>query len=570
MIDTQTGNRIIAGRYEIITEWDRGGMSIVYLARDRKLKKNWAVKEILKEQAINGKQVSNDLLTEAQLMKNLMHPALPRIIDIVDQNDTFYIIMDFVEGDNLKNIMLREGAQSQDKVIRWGIQLAAALDYLHKQSPPIIYRDMKPSNIMLQPDGELKLIDFGIARTFKEGAEDDTTHLGTYGYAAPEQFERSDGPSRTDARTDVYDLGTTLYSLVTGITPENDPYFKPVPIRTIDPSLSAGLEKIIIKCTQQDPDDRFQSMEELMRALLNYEKLDDEYVKSQKKKLYKAFIPVALGLSLIIVSSILFITDDIISSNTYEALLLDTGNTEQDVENLKRAIDMRPDSEEAYEKLCEKLATDADGLTESDAQTIKEAYASITRLNPTSPEYLQINYMLGEDFLVYFTGASDNSVRNRLINAEPFFAAVVGSGVESFEGYNISKAYVSLADFYKSYILGGDSEFAKEAGKEQYAQFLKSCTQVINAADKADNDQLKMTTCAIAVDMVDRKRSDIAQYVAKKDVDAVIDRAVKVLSGCDMTDEVQKQKLQELKTRAADVKKALAVSYKNAKKKEER
>lgn len=568
MVNMPKDNNIIAGRYEIITEWDRGGMSIVYLARDKKLKKNWAVKEILKEQAINGKQVSNDLLTEAQLMKNLVHPALPRIIDIVDQDDTFYIIMDFVEGDNLKNIMLREGAQSQDKVIRWGIQLAAALDYLHRQNPPIIYRDMKPSNIMLQPDGELKLIDFGIARTFKEGAEDDTTHLGTYGYAAPEQFERADGPSRTDARTDVYDLGTTLYSLVTGITPENDPYFKPVPIRTIDPSLSAGLEKIIVKCTQQDPEDRFQSMEEVMRALLNYEKLDDAYVRGQKKKLYKAFIPVALGLTLIIAASALFITDDIISSNTYESLLLDTGNTEQDVENLKRAIDMRPGSPEAYEKLCEKLATDDDGLTESDAQTIKEAYSSITRLKTTSPEYLQINYTLGEDFLMYFNGASDDSVRNRLINAEPFFAAVVGSGVESFEGYDISKAYVSLADFYKSYILGGESEFSKKAGEKQYREFLNSCIQVIDAAEKADNDQLKLTTCAFAADMVDRKRSDIAQYVTQKDVEAVLDKAEKTIAGCDATDGVQKKKMLELEQRTADVKKALAVSYKNAKKEE--
>lgn len=559
-------SRIIAGRYELVTEWDRGGMSIVYLARDRRLKKNWAVKEILKEGAPGGKAVSNDLLAEAALMKNLTHPALPRIIDIVSQNDTFYIIMDFVEGDNLKNIMLREGAQSQDKVIRWGTELAAALDYLHRQSPPIIYRDMKPSNIMLQPDGQIKLIDFGIARIYKEGAADDTTHLGTYGYAAPEQFAREGGPSRTDARTDVYDLGATLYSLVTGITPENDPYFKPGPIRRVDPSLSAGLEKILIKCTQPNPADRYQSMQELMNALLNYEKLDEKYVRAQKRKLRKAFIPAALGFFMLIASGALFASDAVIKSNTYEGLLLDSGNTEKDVESLQKAISMRPGRPDAYERLCEKLATDKDGLTEDDAQIIKEAYANITKVRASSREYLEINYMLGEEFLVYFTGKSDDSVRNRLINAEPFFRAVAESGKESFEGYELCRAYVFLTEFYKTYILGGGSAFSKEAGKEQYEEFLESCSMVTSAAEKAGNDQLKLASCTIVLDMIDLKKADLAGHVPLTDADAAVAGARKVLAGIDASDERLAERLAELKERAAQVQEALRESYGNTEK----
>lgn len=560
-------NRVIAGRYEIITEWDRGGMSIVYLARDRKLNKNWAVKEILKEQAVNGKAVSNDLLAEAKLMKNLTHQSLPRIIDIVDQDDTFYIVMDFVEGDNLKSILLREGAQSQERVIRWGIELAAALDYLHKQTPPIIYRDMKPSNVMLQPDGALKVIDFGIARFYKEGGGDDTKHLGTYGYAAPEQFERSDGPSRTDARTDVYDLGTTLYSLVTGITPETDPYFKPVPIRTIDPSLSAGLEKIIIKCTQPDPKDRYQSMEELQKALLNYEKLDDEYVYAQRRRLLKAFLPLAMGIVLVLSSAGLFTANAVINANTYESLLLSTGDQEKDTDNLKKAISIRPDSPEAYEKLCEELSTDQDGLTEKDAQVIKEAYSSITKVKPGSDEYLEINYALGEDFLVYFTGNSDDSVRNRLINAEPFFNAIVQTGKTEYEGYAMSQAYVSLSEFYKSYILGGDSEFSKEAGEKEYTQFLKNCEKVVSAAGQSDNAQLKLTACAIVIDMIDVKSSDLAMHVDKKTVEGILDQAGTVLEN---ETGLSKEKTNEHLKRVTDVKKALTESYKNAAKKEEK
>lgn len=557
-------NRIIAGRYELITEWDRGGMSIVYLARDMRLKKNWAVKEILKESAVNGKKVSNDLLAEARLMKNLTHHTLPRIVDIVDQDDTFYIVMDFVEGDNLRNILLREGAQPQERVIRWGIELANVLDYLHHQTPPIIYRDMKPSNVMLTPDGTLKLIDFGIARTIKAGGGDDTTHLGTYGYAAPEQFERDDGPSRTDERTDVYDLGTTMYSLLTGATPETDPYFKLVPIRTIDPSLSAGLEKIIIKCTRPDPDDRYQSMEELIRALLNFEKLDDEFVRKKKRTLMKAALPVMLGLLMLLSSAGLFTANALINANTYESLLLETGDRQKDIENLRRAISLRPDSAEAYEKLCEKLATDEDGLTEDDARIIREAYACIRKVKTGSKEYLEINYLLGEDFLVYFTGKSDDSVRNRLINAEPFFRAVQESGKTDFEGYDISKAYVSLAEFYKTYIISSGSEFAKEAGKKQYRAFLASCSEVIESSSRSGNDQLKMTACDITLDMVANKETDLAGHIGRKKVTVVLDKAASVIEDSSLPQE----KKEDLLSRESQIRKELDESYKNASKTE--
>lgn len=152
---------VIENKYEILTEIGRGGMSVVYLAMDRRLNKQWAVKEI-KKQVNNSYNdiVIQSLITESNLMKKLGHPALPRIVDIIDDGSTIYIVMDYIEGTSLDRVLSERGAIGQDTVIEWAKQLCDALNYLHGRTPPIIYRDMKPANVMLKPEGTLKIIDF--------------------------------------------------------------------------------------------------------------------------------------------------------------------------------------------------------------------------------------------------------------------------------------------------------------------------------------------------------------------------------------------------------------------------
>lgn len=157
------------------------------------------------------------------------------------------------------------GAQPVDKVIEWGNQMCRALGYLHSQNPPLIYRDMKPANVILKPDGSVKFIDFGIMRAYKPNQSSDTCCLGTKGYAAPEQF----GGSQTDARTDIFGLCMTMFRLVTGINPTEPPY-EIKPICLVNPNLPKGLEYIISKCTQPNPAERYQSCDELMADLDNY------------------------------------------------------------------------------------------------------------------------------------------------------------------------------------------------------------------------------------------------------------------------------------------------------------
>ena len=281
---------LVGDKYKVLNVIGKGGMSTVYLAMNEKANKQWAIKEVRKDTSTNFQVVRQSLITETNLLKELSHPYLPSIIDVIEEEGRFLIVMDYIEGNTLEKALNLMGAQPQEYVIDWGIQLCDVLEYLHTRKPPIIYRDLKPGNIMLRPDGTITLIDFGIAREYKESQAGDTSYLGTKGYAAPEQFG---GRGQTDARTDIYNLGATLYHLVTGHNPSEPPY-EFYPIRYWDQQLSPGLEQIITRCIQNNPADRYQSCAEVMYDLQHYKELDKNYKKSAK-----------LGVSLFLATSAL-------------------------------------------------------------------------------------------------------------------------------------------------------------------------------------------------------------------------------------------------------------------------
>ena len=278
---------LVDRKYKILNEIGRGGMSVVYLAINERANKTWAVKEIRKDGVCNFEAVKQGLVVETDMLKKLDHPHLPSIIDVIDTDDSFLIVMDYIEGQSLQKILKTSGAQPKELVVEWGKQLCDVLGYLHSREPAIIYRDMKPANVMLKHDGTVTLIDFGTAREFKNRAMvEDTTCLGTRGYAAPEQFG---GRGQTDARTDIYCLGATLYHLITGHSPAEPPY-EIKPLSYWDPNMQgSGLEYIINKCCQQDPAARYQSCAELMYDLDHVNEIDSVTQKSRKHK-WAAFV----------------------------------------------------------------------------------------------------------------------------------------------------------------------------------------------------------------------------------------------------------------------------------------
>lgn len=173
---------LVDGKYKILNVVGKGGMSVVYLAMNERANKQWAIKEVRKDGVQDFEVVKQNLIVETDILKNLNHPNLPSIIDVIDREDSFLIVMDYIEGKALSDVLKEYGAQPQEYVIEWAKQLCDVLGYLHSRVPPIIYRDMKPSNVMLKPDGNLTLIDFGTAREFKASKVEDTTCLGTRGY----------------------------------------------------------------------------------------------------------------------------------------------------------------------------------------------------------------------------------------------------------------------------------------------------------------------------------------------------------------------------------------------------
>lgn len=254
---------VLYGKYEILTRIGKGGFSNVYLANDKKINRRFAVKEYIKKGSKDFEAVLDSIKKEVSFLKYCNHPAIPAIIDTFENTSSYIIVMNYVEGSTLKNILETTGPQPEYLVIDIATQLCNFLDYIHSLPNPIIYRDMKPANIMLDPDGMVKIVDFGTTREYKMNSLEDTTCLGTRGYAAPEQYG---GMGQTDARTDIYGLGVTLYHLVTGQDPAMPPY-EIQPIRSINPALSKELETIIKKCTCNDPSQRYQSAKELMKAL---------------------------------------------------------------------------------------------------------------------------------------------------------------------------------------------------------------------------------------------------------------------------------------------------------------
>lgn len=347
-------NELFADRYQIIDVLGKGGMSTVYLAKDINIQKLWAIKQVEKNsQSGNLKKV--DLMAETNILKKLDHPALPRIVDIIETEDNIYVVLDFIDGISLDKKLQMDGCEDEKTVIGWAKQICDVLNYLHSQKPnPIIYRDMKPGNLMLTSHGKIKLIDFGIAREYKEEASKDTTYIGTKGYAAPEQY----GNFQTDARTDIYSFGVTLYHLLTGKGP-NDPPFEIKLVRSINPKLSEGIEIIIEKCTRQDPSLRYQSVKELLNDFNNIYKLNSKYKSEMKKrKIGIICMTISFFISLALFVSGIFEVKNGYAKEYDDAIRsadtsLAKGNTNSAINKYKSAINEDPNNVNAYTKIIE-------------------------------------------------------------------------------------------------------------------------------------------------------------------------------------------------------------------------
>ena len=480
---------MINGKYEILKEIGHGGMSTVYLAMDKNLNKQWAVKEIRKNgNDANDLSVVNSLQAEADLMKKLDHPALPRIVDIINNAETICIIMDYIEGETLEKIISEYGAQPEETVIGWAMQLCVALQYLHSQKPPIIYRDMKPANVMLNPEGNLKVIDFGIAREYKEKSLADTTTLGTRGYCPPEQYGK-----QTDARSDIYALGMTMHHLLTGQDPRL-PGYEYASIRQYRSELSSSLERIVDKCVAIDPENRYQSCSELMYALQNREHDEEQYIKKQKRKL-RSFI-VASAMTILFAASgiTLHFVASGMNRNDYENLIgvsESTSYTEK-IDNYEQAISIYPNDTRAYLKLLE--AYEQEGVFGKEQNDAFLALYNANREGFTtgSDDFSELNYKIGMMYFNYYISESGEvQFSEQVQKAYPFFKENYENASDNFSEKKISDCYYQICLFYKTYILNNIN--VEEASKSDYETLLDTIDAALTeVADAGAYDQLTL------------------------------------------------------------------------------
>jgi serine/threonine protein kinase len=261
-------NTLLHNRYRILEILGQGGMGSVYRAIDE----NLGVAVALKENLFTTEEYMRQFRLEAVILANLRHPNMPRVSDHFELGDQGqYLVMDFIEGEDLRNRMDRLGMISEEDATQIGAAICDALAYLHSRKPPILHRDIKPGNVKITPEGHIFLVDFGLAKVYQGDNQATTTgaRAMTPGYSPPEQY----GTARTDPRTDFYSLGATLYAALCGVIPEDGlaramDNAQLTPLRKRNPKVSRRFSAAIEKAMAVDPSDRFQSAEDFKKALL--------------------------------------------------------------------------------------------------------------------------------------------------------------------------------------------------------------------------------------------------------------------------------------------------------------
>jgi len=262
---------LLKNRYRVARLVAGGGMAWVYEVEETRAdgtRVSWALKELRSDSHTEAtlSEARHLFEQEAQILVRLSHPNLPKVAAFFEQDARSYLVMEFIHGTSLARRLEEANAPLlEQQVLDWAIQICDVLGYLHRRPKPIIFRDLKPSNVMVTPGDVVKLIDFGIARTHKAGQERDTISMGSENYAAPEQW----GKTQTDARADIYGLGATMYHLLTNVPPI--PAFVPaprVPAQHYNPSLSDRTQGVIDRAMSANRNDRYQTAADMREALL--------------------------------------------------------------------------------------------------------------------------------------------------------------------------------------------------------------------------------------------------------------------------------------------------------------
>lgn len=361
---------------------------------------------------------------------------------------------------------------------------------------------------MLKPEGNVKVIDFGIAREYKEKNLSDTKVLGTKGYAPPEQY----GSRQTDARSDIYALGMTMYNLITGIDPRPAD-FEYFPIRTYNPELSGGLERIIDKCLAIDPNDRYQNCNELMYALDHYEEEDDNYKKKQKRKLFSFVASLAFMVLMLIVGLVGQVLKNNENDKDYLQKINISNSTpyENRVSSYLEAIDLYGTDTRAYMKLLDAYTENQQFGDDESSQFSNKYNKNQSGFNLANTDTMELYYKAGLTYLYLYSGG-DDTFRSRILKAYPFFNSIVENGSNGFEYYDVSNSYKLLGDFYSQYVVSSTS--IKEPNYDDYSSLLESlrvCIDNVEQYEADDASYIRLVMYREILNLLNDHRKGLAQ-----------------------------------------------------------
>lgn len=532
---------VVGKRYQLLTKIGAGGMSTVYLALDTVLNKQWAAKEIKDVSDPEQRElIVQSIVTEANMIKSFDHPAIPRIVDLVDESGTLYVIMDYVEGRSLSAVLATDGPQPEDEVVNWGLQLCDALEYLHRRTPPVIYRDMKPSNVMLKPNGLVQIIDFGIAREYRDdggsvtAAMGDTVQLGTRGYAPPEQYG---GGGQTDARTDVYALGATMYTMLTGKNPAEPPY-QILPLRQVDASLSPALERVIAKATQPDPVDRYQDCAEFAYALSHYRE-EDAGQRAELERVWKRFV----GLVAASVVSLAVGAGGLIGYNValnsdfgyWMQIARQTSSEEEARSAYVKAAEIMPGSTEPYEGLAGVYRSDQVFSIDEEQRLRAVILPSLGELR-ANEDYARMAFDIGKLYWYNYAAgdAATKGTRSERIRAAAQWMNDAAAD-KDFEQHELAQAYAGIAEFETTIVplINEGSDVGL------YRPYFDRVLYLLDELSGQENDVVRLETANLALDAAfTYPRKLRADGISQKELLALVDKAQALVADVHPTTDV--------------------------------
>lgn len=394
------GDLVLNGRYEILKCIHSKGMANVYLVRDTHLGKQWCLKEIRKSQAGRKNIEFISLMQEANILRSLNNEKIPRITTIENDGDSLFVVMDFLDGVTLKDFVQEKGRIPEDMAVKWMIQIVQAVGYLHSErsnKKPIFYRDMKPDNLMIRSNGVINIFDFGISVRLEYPNQLPEYTLGTPGYVAPEQQKKN---LPMDLRSDIYSMGRTFYFMLTGIDPRGFIGEKLKPISDWSPDVSPVLISIVNKCMADNPNDRYQTCEELQYALENY-KFSDEKHRSSAKRKVKVVISLAVaGFVMGICSIIPFGINGAQSKDAYDKALIVAQQSGR-LEDYDKVLTMNPLNISPYEGYI-------DAVKEDGIFTLDEEKGLLNHINPNlmdlkkDKDYGKVAFDIGKLYWFYY------------------------------------------------------------------------------------------------------------------------------------------------------------------------